>query len=66
MSQSNNDDAPWPSTDMDKPGSGLWAHLRKYLRKHGHAVHSGILHGAGTKIGSGAVTLIILWLEARR
>lgn len=65
MLQSNNDDPPGPSTPMDKPHSPVWARLRKRLRNDGQTVHRGLLEGASTKLGSGAVTLIILWMQSR-
>ncbi|MFF7888691.1 hypothetical protein ACH40F_47890 [Streptomyces sp. NPDC020794] len=41
-------------------------HLRKWTDKHGQDVQRQFLQGAASKLGSGAVTLIILWWETRR
>jgi hypothetical protein len=35
-------------------------------RKRGHGVHHHFLQGVAYKLGSGAVTLLILWWETRR
>lgn len=66
MHQGNNAEPPEPSSSMDKSHSRRWSRLRKYVRNHGHSVHAGFLHGVGTKLGSGAVSLIILWSQTRR
>ncbi len=66
MNQSNNAEPPEPSSPPDKSHGGRWSRLRKYIRNHGHSVHTGFLYGAGTKLGSGAVSLIILWIQTRR
>ncbi len=66
MLQSNNDDPPGPSVSMDKPHSSVWARLQKRLRNDGQIIHRGLLEGASSRLGSGAVTLIILWIETRR
>ncbi|MEU5256299.1 hypothetical protein [Streptomyces longwoodensis] len=41
-------------------------YLREWPARHGRTVHNQVIRGASYKLGSGAVTLIILWLEARR
>jgi hypothetical protein len=41
-------------------------HLRKWRGNHGHRVHHHFLQGVAYKLGSGAVTVLILWWEARR
>ncbi|MGW1507270.1 hypothetical protein ACWCQW_54555 [Streptomyces mirabilis] len=41
-------------------------HLRKWTDQHGQDVQRQFLQGAASKLGSGAVTLIILWWETRR
>ncbi|MGW4700763.1 hypothetical protein [Streptomyces sp. NPDC004285] len=51
---------------MDKSSVGVWARLRKSIRRDGRVIHQGLLEGASSKLGSGAVTLIILWLQSRR
>ena len=39
--------------------------LRKWLGAHGQDVQNQFLQGAANRVGSGAVTLIILWWETR-
>ncbi|MDX3698054.1 hypothetical protein PV726_49565 [Streptomyces europaeiscabiei] len=41
-------------------------HLRKWIGQQGRNVPSEFLQGAAYKLGSGAVTLLILWWETRR
>ncbi|MFF3558259.1 hypothetical protein ACFYXL_33150 [Streptomyces tsukubensis] len=41
-------------------------HLRKWFGVHGHGVHHHFLQGAANKLGSGAVTLLLIWLQTRR
>ncbi|MEU5256282.1 hypothetical protein [Streptomyces longwoodensis] len=41
-------------------------YLREWPARHGRTVHNQVIRGASYKLGSGAVTLIILWIEARR
>ncbi|WP_331752095.1 hypothetical protein [Streptomyces sp. NBC_00829] len=40
-------------------------HLRKWISRHGHTVRAEFLQGVAYKLGSGAVTLLILWWETR-
>jgi hypothetical protein len=40
-------------------------HLRKWIRQQGRNVPGEFLQGAAYKLGSGAVTLLILWWETR-
>ncbi|MGY1503709.1 hypothetical protein ACW4TU_45350 (plasmid) [Streptomyces sp. QTS52] len=59
-----------------KRGPKHWAHmgrrvrdtgyrLRKWLGRHGQDVQIQFLQGAANRLGSGAVTLLILWWETR-
>ncbi|MET9078618.1 hypothetical protein ABZX95_42330 [Streptomyces sp. NPDC004232] len=41
-------------------------HLRKWIRQQGRNVPGEFMQGAAYKLGSGAVTLLILWWETRR
>ncbi|MFJ3198616.1 hypothetical protein ACIPJQ_39010 [Streptomyces griseoviridis] len=41
-------------------------HLRKWSGSGERGVHRHFLNGAAQKLGSGAVTLLILWWETRR
>lgn len=40
-------------------------YLREWLRRHGRTVHNQMIRGASYSLGSGAVSLIILWFETR-
>ncbi|MDQ1015137.1 hypothetical protein QFZ43_001686 [Streptomyces afghaniensis] len=40
-------------------------HLRKWIRRQGRDVPAEFLQGAACKLGSGAVTLLILWWQTR-
>jgi hypothetical protein len=41
------------------------SYLRTLLKRHGNGVQNQLLQGAAYKVGSGAVTLLILWWETR-
>lgn len=41
-------------------------HLRKWVRWQGRNVPGEFLRGAANKLGSGTVTLLIVWWESRR
>ncbi|MER7741972.1 hypothetical protein ABTX34_27290 [Streptomyces sp. NPDC096538] len=51
---------------MDRWLSSIRSHLQKGRENRGHSVHHHFLQGAAYKLGSGAVTVLILWWEARR
>ncbi|MGW6015827.1 hypothetical protein [Streptomyces sp. NPDC055210] len=51
---------------MDKWRTAIRIHLQKWGAHRGHSVHHHFLQGAAHKLGSGAVTLLILWWETRR
>ncbi|MEV6781171.1 hypothetical protein [Streptomyces sp. NPDC051098] len=40
-------------------------HLREHGKRHGRFVQRHALQGASTALGSGAVTLIIVWAQSR-
>ncbi|MFC4506071.1 MULTISPECIES: hypothetical protein [Streptomyces] len=40
-------------------------YLRKWIGRRGQGVHMHFLQGVAYKLGSGAVTLLILWWETR-
>ncbi|MFF2570987.1 hypothetical protein [Streptomyces sp. NPDC058084] len=63
--QGNNDDPHPPSQAVDTPDKGRFRHLRKWLRTHGQSVQAGFWQGAGYKLGSGAVSILILWAQSR-
>ena len=51
---------------VDRWLSAIGTHLRKWGGSRGHGVHHHFLQGVAYKLGSGAVTLLILWWETRR
>lgn len=60
MKQRNKDSLPrdtWPSR--------LWRYLRETARQDGPAFRHQMMSGAGYRLGSGAVSLLILWYEMR-
>ncbi|MEV7683263.1 hypothetical protein AB0O64_32680 [Streptomyces sp. NPDC088341] len=50
---------------MDRWRRKTTCHLRKWISKHGHDVQRQILNGMAFKLGSGAVSLLILWAQSR-
>ncbi|WP_086796921.1 hypothetical protein [Streptomyces caniscabiei] len=42
------------------------SYLRTLFKRHGYDVQNQLLQGVAYKLGSGAVTLLILWWETRR
>ncbi|GAA5708179.1 hypothetical protein Save01_09058 [Streptomyces avermitilis] len=51
---------------VDRWLSSIHIRLRKWRGSGGHSVHHHFLQGMAYKLGSGAVTLLILWWETRR
>ncbi|MFE1949941.1 hypothetical protein ACFW9D_05665 [Streptomyces sp. NPDC059524] len=48
-----------------EPGGGL-ARLRHHLRRwQARSLHEQVLRGAAYSVGSGAVSLILVWVESR-
>ncbi|MBQ0867348.1 hypothetical protein [Streptomyces sp. RK75] len=41
------------------------SHLRGWSQRHGRELHAQFVYGAAHKLGSGAVTLLILWWQTR-
>lgn len=57
--------------NKDRPPRDRWLRrMRRYLRewsaRQGRIVSGQILRGASYSLGSGAVSILILWMEARR
>jgi hypothetical protein len=52
------------------PGGRRLTRAMRYLRKlpgrHGRTVQDQMIRGASYSLGSGAVSILILWMEARR
>ena len=66
MHQSNNAEPPEDSTPLlNKPRGRTYGYLRKLLQAAERPVQEGFLHGVSSKLGSGAVSLIILWIQTR-
>lgn len=60
MQQPNKDDGP-----VDRWMARVVRYLREWPGRHGRTVHNQIIRGASYSLGSGAVSLIILWFETR-
>ena len=60
MKQSNKDR---PLRDRWLPRIGR--HLREWKQRQGQIVSDQVLRGASYSLGSGAVSLIVLWFETR-
>lgn len=41
-------------------------YLREWPRQHGRTVHDQVLRGVSYGVGSGAVSLLVVWYETRR
>ncbi|MFD8813848.1 hypothetical protein ACFV23_20720 [Streptomyces sp. NPDC059627] len=65
MDESNAKDQPEHPSRRDRPCSAIIRHLRKGISREGRNVSGEFLKGAAYKLGSGAVTLIIIWWETR-
>nr|AHE40423.1 Hypothetical protein pFRL6_336 [Streptomyces sp. F12] len=50
---------------VDRWLSAIRMHLRKWTGSGGQSVQHHFLQGVAYKLGSGAVTLLILWWETR-
>ncbi|MFJ4329146.1 hypothetical protein ACIP3A_39385 [Streptomyces tricolor] len=50
---------------MDSWRVGTICYLRKWITRHGHSIPAQFLQGAAYKLGSGAMTLLILWWQTR-
>jgi len=57
-------------SNKDRPPRDRWLrrigrHLREWRQRQGRIVSDQVLRGASYSLGSGAVSLIILWFETR-
>ncbi|MFF5147901.1 hypothetical protein ACFY6U_50735 [Streptomyces sp. NPDC013157] len=66
MDESNAKDQPEHQSRWDRQRTAIICHLRKGIGRQGQIVSGEFLKGAAYKLGSGAVTVIILWWETRR
>lgn len=66
MEESNAKRQPKHPSRWVRRRAGTIRHLRNWIGQHGRNVPSEFLQGAAYKLGSGAVTLLILWWETRR
>lgn len=46
--------------------SRMASYLREWPRKYGRTVHRQVIRGASYSLGSGAVSLVIIWFQTRR
>jgi hypothetical protein len=60
MQQPNKDSLP-----RDRWVDRAVRYLREWPRRHGRTVHNQMIRGASYSLGSGAVSLIIIWFETR-
>jgi hypothetical protein len=53
-------------TNKEEPPADRWLpRTAAYLRGHRRAVHDHVLRGVSYGVGSGAVSLIIMWWQSR-
>lgn len=60
MQQRNKDDGP-----ADRWMARAIRYLRQWPRRHGRTVHEQMIRGASYSLGSGAVSLLVIWFETR-
>ncbi|MFF4355183.1 hypothetical protein [Streptomyces sp. NPDC001530] len=65
MEESNAKRQPKHPPRRDRRRAETIRHLRKWIGQQGRSAPGEFLHGASYKLGSGAVTLLILWWETR-
>ncbi|MFD3931763.1 hypothetical protein [Streptomyces sp. NPDC058614] len=65
MEESNAKDQPEHPAHRDRGRAENLRHLRKWIHQRDRNVSGEFLRGAAYKLGSGAVTLLILWWETR-
>jgi hypothetical protein len=53
------------SAHMDTRRSRIALYLRKWVRRHGHGAHTHLVRGLSYGVGSGAVSILIIWAERR-
>lgn len=51
---------------MDRRLPRAVRYLREWPRRHGRTVHDQVLRGVSYGVGSGAVSLLVIWYETRR
>lgn len=66
MEESSAKEPPEHLPHRDRRHAETIRHLRKWIRRQGRNVSGEFLQGAAYKLGSGAVTLIILWWQTHR
>lgn len=60
MKQGNKEPGP-----VDRWLARVARYLREWPRRHARTVHDQILNGVAYGVGSGAVSLLVLWYETR-
>lgn len=58
-------DTPEPEPPLDKNPNGPAARLLRWSRHRGQQIRAGFWQSAGSHLGSGAVSLLILWIQSR-
>lgn len=53
------------SASLDTRRARIGQYLRKWVRHHGRGVQHQAIRGAAYSVGSGTVSLLILWMQAR-
>ncbi|MFM9812843.1 hypothetical protein ACKI16_30550 [Streptomyces scabiei] len=66
MDESNANHGPKHRARLGRRLMDASRRLRKWLGSHGQDLQIQFLQGAANRLGSGAVTLIILWWETHR
>ncbi|WP_159014349.1 MULTISPECIES: hypothetical protein [unclassified Streptomyces] len=64
--QNNAERPPRPRATLNRWLTSTTAHLRKWVAGPGQRVQSSFMHGAATKLGEFATTVVIAWLIYRR
>jgi hypothetical protein len=50
---------------VDRRRGRLATYLHKWARRHGRGVHTHLVRGLSYGVGSGAVSILIIWAERR-
>ncbi|MCX4826240.1 hypothetical protein OG883_42030 [Streptomyces sp. NBC_01142] len=65
MEESSRKRCSKPRAHLDRWRASTHRHLRKWIAVHGQSVQHQLIHGAAYTLGSGAVSLIIVWVQSR-
>ncbi|MGW6926272.1 hypothetical protein ACWGA9_34210 [Streptomyces sp. NPDC054950] len=53
-------------SNTDGRGLRVVRYLRKWCRRHGRIVHDQVVSGVAYGLGSGAVSVVVIWFQARQ